>query len=505
MPSANSNIQFKYGLQSNFELIAAKDANTVYFCTDSQRMFVGDVEYTRPVQVGAADPATFLPPMSFFYNTTTKELKYSSTGDPNQWIACSNFYTHPTFEAKVLGPTSGASLAFGGTFQVPSITTDTNGHVTAGETYTFTLPEAPADAEVTVEGEATGQQNVVTAIERDETNVTQLNVTYGQVPTMGEYNAVKTTADAAMPKAGGDFTGAITVQVPTADTNPATKKYVDDAIGNITDFSVDANEGSGYASLEALEEAHPTGETGVFYLVVNPNASEDNAYIEYFWTGTAYEMAGKFGSVDTSNFATKTELSEGLDLKVDKTTTVNGQALSGNVTITDITGNAGTADVADKVANKLTINGQQYDGSAAVNVTTPNDNTTYTFTNGSDGNFQVQASDGEPQTISIGKPATAGTADEATHATSADSATTAGTADKLTTARAITLTGDATGTANFDGSAAASIAVTVSHAAAADSATNATKATQDAAGNVITDTYATKTELSNAALKWGTF
>ena len=42
----------------------------------------------------------------------------------------------------------------------------------------------------------------------------------------------------------------------------------------------------------------------------------------------------------------------------------------------------------------------------------------------------------------------------------------------------------------------------VSAAASADSAT---KATQDAAGNVISATYATKTELANAALVWGTF
>ena len=45
----------------------------------------------------------------------------------------------------------------------------------------------------------------------------------------------------------------------------------------------------------------------------------------------------------------------------------------------------------------------------------------------------------------------------------------------------------------------------VSAAASADSATTATKATQDAEGNVISTTYATKTELANAALVWGTF
>ena len=43
-------------------------------------------------------------------------------------------------------------------------------------------------------------------------------------------DAAKAVADDAMPKSGGTFTGEITIQKPTKDTNPATKKYVDDAI-----------------------------------------------------------------------------------------------------------------------------------------------------------------------------------------------------------------------------------------------------------------------------------
>ena len=38
----------------------------------------------------------------------------------------------------------------------------------------------------------------------------------------------KQTAEAAMPKAGGNFSGPVTVQEPTANNNPATKVYVDE-------------------------------------------------------------------------------------------------------------------------------------------------------------------------------------------------------------------------------------------------------------------------------------
>lgn len=44
-------------------------------------------------------------------------------------------------------------------------------------------------------------------------------------------------------------------------------------------------------------------------------------------------------------------------------------------------------------------------------------NTTYVFTDGTDGSFTVTPRNGEPQTVSIGKPAKAGSADNATTAT----------------------------------------------------------------------------------------
>lgn len=77
-----------------------------------------------------------------------------------------------------------------------------------------------------------------------------------------------------------------------------------------------------------------------------------------------------------------------------------------------------------------------------------NDNTTYTFADGTNGSFLVTPSDGEQQRIDIGKPS------DAVHADTADNATNAA------------------------------------------NAANADKATKDGAGNVIKDTYATKSEIS---------
>lgn len=97
-------------------------------------------------------------------------------------------------------------------------------------------------------------------------------------------------------------------------------------------------------------------------------------------------------------------------------------------------------------------------------------NTTYTFANGLNGTFTVTPSGGSAQTVSIGKPATAGTAD---HAKTADSATKA------------------------DSATSATNATNAGHATKADSATSATKATQDKNGHDIVDTYLTKTTASS--------
>lgn len=303
MPTANSNIVFKYGLKANY-VAAKKDLNTIYFCTDTQQMFVGETEYTRPVAFGAALPTGFVPPNSLFYKTGTKELFFSEGG--TKWTACSNFYEHPAFTAYTLGQNTAGQLAFGGKFKVPSITTDTQGHVTAGEDIEIQLPAAPEDIKNTVT--VTGEGNAITAARFD---------TAGHALTLTK---------------GEKF---------------ATSKELTDAIGKITSFGVDAGpDGTGYASLTALKTAHPEGTTGIFYLVKAGKTSTSNVYAEYFWTGTAYEKAGEFGDVDLSDY-------------VLKTTTVNGHALDANIILdkTDVgldkVDNTADADKAVKSATVL--------------------------------------------------------------------------------------------------------------------------------------------------------
>ena len=96
----------------------------------------------------------------------------------------------------------------------------------------------------------------------------------------------------------------------------------------------------------------------------------------------------------------------------------------------------------------------------------------------------------------VDKAIMADSATEATHAASADtatSATSATTATKLAAAQNITLTGDVTGTASFDGSAEASIAATLKNSGV--TAGTYTKVTVDAKGIVTAATNVTADDM----------
>lgn len=445
MPAIKGVVDFKYGLQSAYTGIAAKDVNTLYFTTDTQRLFVGETEYTRPVGHGTSLPSDFMPPDSLFVveNGTARSLYYSKDGE--SWDLISRLPASIT--AGVVGANTPGQLDFGASINIPKVTYDDRGNVTAAEDVTVKLPAKPADIKNTVT--VTGEGNAVTGASFD---------TAGHALTLTK---------------GETF---------------ATKKELTDAVGAIASFEIDSNDGNGYADLDALKTAHATGTAGVFYLVVNPDATDSNAFVEYFWTGNAYEMAGKFGEVDHSSLATKQELTDGLANKVDKTITVNGQALDKNVTIIDITGNAGTAD-ALKTARK--INGVEFDGSKDITIDAgPNTlagQTDVTITDAAAGQSLVyDAASNKWINKKLAKSDIGlGNVDN-----TADANKVVKSAGTLTTARTITLAGDATGSVSFNGSEDVTINVT------------GVKAAADGEGNNIVATYATKEEAAAAVLTW---
>lgn len=130
-------------------------------------------------------------------------------------------------------------------------------------------------------------------------------------------SAQGTKADNAMPKAGGAFTGAVTVQAPTAEMNPATKQYVDTAINAVKQFE--------YQVITELPTA-AQATMGKIYLVAhshNPSDGKPDSYDEFITvqSGSTYKWE-RIGNTD-------------IDLSgyVPTTRKINNKALSSDITL----------------------------------------------------------------------------------------------------------------------------------------------------------------------------
>lgn len=174
MPSADQLVQVKYGLQENYDKITAKDLNTIYFTTDTQRLFVGETEYTRPVQHGASLPTGFVPPNSFFFNETEKALYYSEEG--TKWVKCSDLT--PDITVTINKQIAEQKLKKGNTFTVTkTITVDeTDKHKLIQTNQNFVLPDVVVESSGT--GNAITNISVYNKLSTDDNN-TYIGVTKG--------------------------------------------------------------------------------------------------------------------------------------------------------------------------------------------------------------------------------------------------------------------------------------------------------------------------------------
>ena len=258
------------------------------------------------------------------------------------------------------------------------------------------------------------------------------------------------------------------------------KSYVDSAVNTAVSSALKYKGSCAYAE---LPEEPATGD------VWNVTDAHDNvpAGTNYAWNGESWDALA--GSVDlspyltsetaASTYATKTELTSGLagkantehtheiadvtnlqstlNAKVPNTRTVNGKALSANVIIGGgdiVVGGEGNY-AEDTVQEAIDALKTAVDAKPSTDT-----NTTYTFANGTDGSFTVTPSTGGAQKVTIGKPATAGTADNAT------------TAAKVAQSLVVKLNGgtaEGTSQFTFNGSASKTVNITAASVGAAAS------------------------------------
>lgn len=371
MPSADQLVQLKYGLQENYNKITAKDLNTIYFTTDTQRLFVGETEYTRPVQHGDSLPTGFVPPNSFFFHETEKALYYSEEG--TKWVKCSNLTSIPDITV-ANEATETKDVAFGEKITVITslAVDDKNKHKLVTHTGEYTLPKMsvvtnPATGNA-VTGITISEDGKTLGVTKDKTFVeanaiipggTHTKITYDtnglvtsgadlaatDIPdldaakiTSGEF-AVERIPDLTRSKitdlgtaAGKDFTDTINatdatekVKLPTAE---AVQNAIKSAVGDITSFDIQI--------VDTFADLPATGKKGVIYLVPHAHGTSDS-YDEYIWIAGSGSTPGKYEKIGNTDI-TLTEYTAGTGISiVNDTENNNKKVINHSNSITAVT------------------------------------------------------------------------------------------------------------------------------------------------------------------------
>lgn len=138
MPENYKKVHFEHGSQTEYDS-GTKNPNSVFFCTDSRRLFVGESEYTRPVERGSDLPAGTKPPGSLYVRdmaSGVRRLYYSEDG--NSWILVSAISAD--IRGGVFGENTNLNPKFGDTITIPKFELDDVGTLISSENQQVKLP-----------------------------------------------------------------------------------------------------------------------------------------------------------------------------------------------------------------------------------------------------------------------------------------------------------------------------------------------------------------------------
>lgn len=309
---------------------------------------------------------------------------------------------------------------------------------------------------------------------------------------MNTANTAASSASTSATSASTSASNASKSEIAAKTAQAAAEKARDDAnsaVTKLTGVMKYAGQVDDYSDL-----SDKTKNKGDVWNVVNADDAHGvKAGDNVVWNGADWDNLS--GYVDLSAFAQKDDYQ-----KVITSATANGATITFNhkdgTTSTATVNNVASATVATNDAKGQKIDTTYEKIADASNVHTSLQNSINSLSTGKQDKLTFDTA----PTANSSNPVTSGGIKTVLD-TKLDKTGTAVSASKLQTARTISLTGNVSGSATFDGSTNINISTTVNeskHAAAADTAT---KATQDASGNVITTTYAKKSEIPSVSVK----
>lgn len=315
-----------------------------------------------------------------------------------------------------------------------------------------------------VDNTADMDKPVSTAVQT-ELDKKQNNLTFDSTPTADSSNPVTSTGiKSAIDAAKSEVIG----QIPNVDNfitntvsdlvNYYTKTQIDSQIDTL-EGQISAIPKFAIQVVESLPDSDISATT--IYLLKTSETETGNLYTEYIYVNSAWESLGT-QKLDLSDYVTTTALNEAIanflvESDVQELIDTALEAYTKTSELAAIATSGNLADAAQDATHRVVTDTEKATWNAKQDALTFDEAPTASSAN-------PVKSGGVKTAIDAVQNAVNGVIDGTTPVAKATEATSAGSAEsaaKLTTARAISLSGDVTGTVNFDGSAPASINTTL--------------------------------------------
>ena len=522
---AENIIAFKRGAFA--DLPSTRDQDTFYLTSDTHQMYLGANEYTKGAKILNAEPTSStvgeigvlyayngnLYLCSAFDGTDYTYVRVANVNDLAEGvtsvaagdgletditggaaISSTGTISHsiPSGATVVADATADATPAFGGTFAIQGVATDKFGHVTASTTHAITLPTETA---VTVESTATADQTLTSG----GTFAAIVGVDVGSV----DQSVKATSTTFTLPTdttysfaASASTDGGITV-TPSNDSSYDVVPKGWDELAKKTDITSVFKFKGNKATVAQLPNDATVKVGDVWY--VEENKTEYVCTAEATAGPPATDVVWEaFGpEVDLSAYALSADVIQRLQMSGAT------PAVAGNV---------------PKIKSDGTLEDTGFTLGCSVPSTAVFTDTTYAVaTTADDGlmsaadkikldGIEAGGQENVIESITVAGTAIAPDADKdvAIDLSSFDITVTAADINGVTNKLDLTDGGEVAGATTFTNTIHGSIDGNAATADSATTAASASTATADGAGNVITTTYATKTELTTA-ISWQTF